>query len=142
MQTLRLYLFWKVPDVFLLDTILLDSLALNLQSILQKHDWNLKIKVEEVKVQSGQCSGIYNLVAKRKKKQYMSFCFSQNNNLCTQFKVHIINYFLLNFLSFILIIRGYAFISPDAESPLTFPSDLNAAVIRLNSDALAFLSFA
>ena len=86
-----------MPDVFLLDTILLDSLALNLQSILQKHDWNLKIKVEEVKVQSGQCSGIYNLVAKRKKKQYMSFCFSKNNNLSTQFKVHIVNYFLLNF---------------------------------------------
>ena len=59
MQTLRLYLFWKVPDVFLLDTILLDSLALNLQSILQKHDKNLKIKVEEVKVQSGHCSGAH-----------------------------------------------------------------------------------
>lgn len=52
------------------------------------------------------------------------------------------NYFLLYFWSFILIIRGYAFISSDAESPLTLTSDLNAAVIRLNSDALTSLSFA
>ena len=63
-------------DVFLLDTILLDSLALNLQSILQKHDKNLKIKVEEVKVQSGHCSGIYYLVTKKKKNPVNSRFFT------------------------------------------------------------------
>ena len=95
MQTLRLYLFWKVPDVFLLDTILLDSLALNLQSILQKHDWNLKIKVEEVKVQSGQCSGIYNLVAQRKKSSICPSVFPKTIIYLRNSKF--INYFLLYF---------------------------------------------
>ena len=65
-------------DVFLLDTILLDSLALNLQSILQKHDKNLKIKVEEVKVQSGHCSGVAFTIYARLITYFCKFVFRQN----------------------------------------------------------------